>query len=95
MCNADRQESPDSRLDEVREYLTKHHIEKQVEPPPFPHGYIGVAVDIYHNGGRHKSTQVVPQEAPYYNPGEALEKVLPYIRTLHNVVRINFRRAYE
>lgn len=95
LCDATRLESPDSRVDEVRKYLTEHHIEKEAEKPPPSPRYVGVAVDIYHNGGRHKSTQIVPQEAPYYNPTEALEKVLPYIRMLHDVVSINFRQAYE
>lgn len=91
LCGALRLESPDSRVDEVRKYLTDHFIKKE----PIEKEYIGVAMDIHYNGGRHMSTQIVPQDAPYYNPIEALEKIMPYLKTLHNVVRITFRTAYR
>jgi len=92
-CKVRRTDSPDSRVSEV-ELLHKQLfiVRETIEMKP---KYVGVAVDIHHNGGKHISTQVVHQGAPYYNPTEALEKVLPFIKTLHNVVMIEFRQAYE
>lgn len=93
VCHVRRADSPDSRVSEVellhkQLFITRETIEKKPK-------YVGVAVGIHHNGGKHLSTQIVPQADPYYNPTEALEKVLPYIKTLHNVVSVEFRQAYE
>lgn len=96
-CGARRFESPDSRVSEVELYRRQLFVEKEKidRKPKKDPKYLGVLVEIHHNGGNSISLKVVNQDDPYYNPIEALESVIPYIRTLHNVVRINFRHAYD